>query len=177
MIWNQVPVFKTGRKDCEPDPSLDRPFFTKRHEAHPNPQANGPTTVDYYADKFNMTAREAIALTEGAHSFGKFNVEISMMPYFWTRSQDKLMNNQLFRQIAERPQYFMDCKDHSGKSEYRLVGDAYGQPAETTWVLWRLGMSKNGGPYHWFHRYNRCPASNACAAIDLGKNQGARAFK
>lgn len=139
LQWNQVPVFKTGRTDCEADASLDRPFFTSRHEVHPNPQGNGPMTVDYYKSFFNLTARESIALTEGAHSFGKFNAEVSMMVYSWTRSQNKLLNNQMFRQIAERPQYFMDCKNSQGQNEFRLVGDAYGQPAQTTWVVHQLG--------------------------------------
>ena len=168
MTWTKPPVFKTGRKDCEADPNLDRPFLTTRHEVHPNPQGNGPSIVDFYAKNFGFTAREAICLTEGAHSFGKFNSQISMMVYSWTRGQRMLLNNQLFRHLAERPQYFMDCKDHTGQNQFVLVGDAYGQLAETKWVVNRLGMSENGGPYHWFHRYDRCPASNECAALDLG---------
>ena len=69
-----------------------------------------------------------IALTGGAHSFGKFNSEVSMLRYFWTRSQQNMMNNQVFRHIAQRPQYFFDCE---GSKEYKSVGDAFGNKAET----------------------------------------------
>ena len=44
-----------------------------------------------------MTASEAIALTGGAHSFGKFNAGNSFFRYSWTRSQEEKLNNQLFR--------------------------------------------------------------------------------
>ena len=63
LAWNEVPVFKTGRRDCNPDPTLERPFFTKNHEIHPNLHGNGPTIVDWYKNHFGLTAREGIALT------------------------------------------------------------------------------------------------------------------
>ena len=90
-----------------------------------------------------------IALTGGAHSFGKFNSEVSMLRYFWTRSQQNMMNNQVFRHIAQRPQYFFDCQ---GSKDYKLVGDAFGNKAETKWVVNAGGFSKSGGPFQWFHR-------------------------
>ena len=55
LAWNEVPVFKTGRRDCNPDPSLERPFFTKNHEIHPNLHGNGPTIVDWYKNHFGLT--------------------------------------------------------------------------------------------------------------------------
>ena len=57
LAWNEVPVFKTGRRDCNPDPTLERPFFTKNHEIHPNLHGNGPTIVDWYKNHFGLTAR------------------------------------------------------------------------------------------------------------------------
>ena len=152
MTWTKPIVFKTGRKDCDPDPSLEKPFFTTRHEAHPMPHANGPWTTNYYKEHFNLTAREAICLQEGGHSFGKFT-KASMFKYEWTRKQGMLLNNQLFRQVAERPQYYLECTDYAGADNFNLVGDAFGQPAPTTWVTTRLGFSVSGGPYQWFHRY------------------------
>ena len=154
LAWNEVPVFKTGRRDCNPDPTLERPFFTKNHEIHPNLHGNGPTIVDWYKNHFGLTAREGIALTGGAHSFGKFNAQVSFLRYFWTRSQQNMMNNQVFRHIAQRPQYFLDCKNHLGQKEFRLVGDAYGNKAESKWNINAGGFSKGGGPFQWFHRYN-----------------------
>ena len=62
-----------------------------------------------------------------------------------------MMNNQLFRHIAERPQYFLDCTNQNTK--YKLVGDAYGNKAETKWVVNTSGFSVNGGPFQWIHRY------------------------
>ena len=153
LAWNVKPVFKTGRRDCTPNPDLRRAFFTNSHELHPNLHGNGPTIVDWYKQHFGLTAREGIALTGGAHSFGKFNSNVSMLRYFWTRSQQNMMNNQVFRHIAQRPQYFLDCKNHLGQKEFRLVGDAYGNKAETKWVVNAGGFSVNGGPFQWFHRY------------------------
>ena len=63
------------------------------------------------------------------------------------------MNNQVFRHIAQRPQYFLDCKNHLGQKEFRLVGDAYGNKAESKWNINAGGFSKGGGPFQWFHRY------------------------
>ena len=71
--YNRPLVFKTGRRDCVADtdafapglPKQAAPYFTSKHEVHPNAHANGPWTVNYYKQHFNMSAREAIALTGG----------------------------------------------------------------------------------------------------------------
>jgi hypothetical protein len=65
-----------------------------------------------------------------------------------------MMNNQVFRHIAQRPQYFLDCKNHLGQNEFRIVGDAYGNKAESKWNINAGGFSKGGGPFQWFHRYS-----------------------
>ena len=105
-----------------------------------------------YKEHFGLTAREGIALTGGAHSYGKFNSEVSMLRYFWTRGQHNIMNNQVFKHLSQRPQYFLECKDHLGQKEFRLVGDANGNKAETKWNVNAGGFSKSGGPFQWFHR-------------------------
>ena len=153
LAWSQPPKFKTGRKDCTPNPALERPFFTNREEIHANPQGNGVMTANFYRNHFNMTAREGIALQIGAHSMGKFHPEIALMKYSWTRHQEMLLNNQLFRQLAEKPQYFLDCKWWKKPHWYALVGDAWGQKANVTWSISALSYSKDGGPFHWFHKY------------------------
>ena len=150
--WPRDFKFKTGRKDCTPLGDTDRPFLTTREEIHPNVHGNGPLTVDFYKENFGFTAREAIALNTGAHSFGKFNADVSFFRYSWTRSQQLMMNNQLFRHLAARPQYFLDCE---GKNKFRLVGDAYGNMPNTTWAINAGGFSKSGGPFQWFHHYIR----------------------
>ena len=97
LKWKRPPNFKTGRKDCVPNPELSRPFFTVKTEAHPNIHGNGPETVEFYKKHFGFTARESIALTLGAHSFGRFNPEISLLEYQWAMNQRRTLNNQLFR--------------------------------------------------------------------------------
>ena len=69
--FTQPFVFKTGRRDCTPDPNAypegfgSRDYFTSKHEIHPNSLGNGIVTVDFYKKNFDMTARESIALTGG----------------------------------------------------------------------------------------------------------------
>ena len=97
-LWNQS--FQTGRVDCQPDANSERPFFTSRAEIHPNAHGNGIATVNYYKENFGITAREAIALTEGAHSYGKPNRQVSFNSYSWTDNQELLLNNQMFRELV-----------------------------------------------------------------------------
>ena len=67
-------------------------------------------TTDFFKKDFGLTARESAALLIGAHSFGTFNYEVSMMmmmitfnykvsqhKYDWTKNQASMLNNQLFR--------------------------------------------------------------------------------
>ena len=113
-----IKSFKTGRKDCQPSAGLKRDFYTTREESHPNLHGNGPSTVDYYKNNFGLTARESIALTEGAHSFGKLNKNVSMNAYSWTRFQTNLLNNQMFRELRQEPQYQPRCI----KGKFHLIG-------------------------------------------------------
>merc|ERR1719210_898199 len=132
--WPRMPKFKTGRSDCIPSPDAEKPWHAPHHEIHPRPHGNGPETVDFYRDNFGLNAKEAIALQEGSHSFAKFNAKVSYFQYEWTRAQGDLFKNQVLRHIAARPQYFSNCKSWiTGKKGWYLVGDAYGQPANTTW--------------------------------------------
>ena len=71
--------------------------------------------------------------------------------------------------MAARPQYFIHCKNMlTGAKELLMVGDAYGNEANTKWVVKARSFSKSGGPFQWVHRYDRCPASNTCASITNG---------
>ena len=102
--------FQTGRSDCTADSTLSRPFYTSKEEIHPNMHGNGPTTVDYFKTNFGLTAREAAALMEGAHSFGDVHEEVSFNKYQWTRMNQKLLNNQQFRSIRNERMYKTECK-------------------------------------------------------------------
>jgi len=155
--------FFTGRSDCEPEPGLAG-WETTRPEHHPNPHGNGHSTADFFKADFGLTGRESAALLIGAHSFGTFNAEISQFRYDWTRTQAALLNNQLFRNVAMRPQYFGQCSD-KWQTGWHLVGDHLGQPAETRWKVVATKCSEGMGPFQWFHQYYRCPASNSCSGL------------
>ena len=60
----------------------------------------------------------------------------------------------------------MACDKKLGKNANYLIGDAYGNPANTTWSVKALKFSKSGGPFQWFHRYNRCTGYNKCGNIN-----------
>ena len=166
--WTGNINFRTGRTDCVTPEGADKPWHTaiEKHEIHPSPNGNGPETVGFYKKEFGLNAREAIALNAGGHSFARFNSRVSYYAYSWTRAQEDLFNNQFARAVAQRPEYFSNCWDwvtgEDGK--WSLVGDAYGNKATTSWRVVRKYITKNGGPYQWFHVFNRCPASNECAS-------------
>ena len=79
----------------------------------------------------------------GAHSFGKFHGSVAYFKYAWTRAQTNLLNNQLFKHYAKKPQYFGNCKPQ-GMVRY---GDAWGKPADIVWIVRDNKLSKGGGPF------------------------------
>ena len=157
--WVVTPKFRTGRKDCVPDPDAARPWMapSNRHENHPFPIGNGIETVDWYKENFGLTARQAIALNSGAHSFGRFNSPVSYFAYQWTRAQVSMFNNQFLKILRAEPMYFSNCESwvEPGKKEWALVGDEYGNKPETSWRVVKKHITKNGGPYQWHHAYKR----------------------
>merc|ERR1712141_100183 len=164
MSLKALNSFKTGRKDCTPnhpgittsmtgDGVVKRDFFTKREEIHPNLHANGIETTKYFKDHFGFTARESIALLEGAHSFGKFHREVSMHKYSWNRMQENLLNNQQFRNIANEPMFKAVCHNNN---PLLLVGNAKGEPATIEWQVDARRVTKSGGPFQWWKRYQMC---------------------
>ena len=157
--------FRTGRRDCTPDVDQKvkrwRPYFSDRAEIHPNFHANGSTILAFYEDNFGFNDKEAIALNAGAHSMGKFSPAASYLTYFWTKDQHLMLNNQVLRNLSNKTKsYFIDCPN-------LLIGDEYGQPAETLWKVnnrkrsdasnTALGTKPNRGvgPFQWVHSYNR----------------------
>merc|ERR1712107_503465 len=72
----KIPLFRTGRVDCQPEVGLKDAWETSEHEVHPNVASNGVTTADFFKEHFDLTGREGAALLVGAHSFGKFNVKL-----------------------------------------------------------------------------------------------------
>ena len=83
---------------------------------------------------------------------GRSRPENSFFKYPWSAAQENILNNQLFRQYSSRPQYFLDCKNGNKK----FIGDAFGNPANTTWRAEANRFSVGGGPYQWHQVYDRC---------------------
>lgn len=158
--WPEPLKFYTGRSDCESSFPGFKGYETTREESHPNPVGTGQMTADFFKKDFGLTARQSAALLLGAHSIGSFNFEISQFRYDWTKNNKKLMNNQLFRNIVMKPQYYVACDKPNP-----YVGDYLGQPAATRWRVIGFECQQGGGPYHWFHQYYRVPASNPCSGV------------
>ena len=173
--WPSLPKFQTGRVDCDPGENADEAWHSQFKENHPNPHGNGIETVDFYKTHFNLNAREAIALTEGAHSLGNFRVKISGFAYQWTKHQTRLFNNQMLQHISNKPKYHIECKSmKTGPKGTYLIGDEHGNPSETRW-----GVMKNPGAasqiYQWMLEEKRCPGgvnsfnnagNNDCSVIN-----------
>merc|ERR1712165_329882 len=166
--WAEPLKFYTGRSDCQAGTGL-RAWETTREESHPNPVGTGQNTVDFFKKDFGLTARESAALLLGAHSIGEFNFMISQFRYDWTKHQKRIMNNQLFRNIAMKPMYYTECRENNP-----YVGDYLGQPAATRWRVVGFECQEGGGPYHWFHQYYRVPASNTCTGVSAAEKQTTR---
>merc|ERR1712079_202055 len=163
--WPQPLKFYTGRSDCDNQGGWE----TTREESHPNPVGTGQNTVDFFKKDFGLTARESAALLLGAHSIGEFNFEVSQFRYDWTKNQKRIMNNQLFRNIAMKPGYYTECRENNP-----YVGDYLGQPAATRWRVVGFECQEGGGPYYWFHQYYRVPASNQCTGVSAAEKHTTR---
>ena len=165
--------FRTGRTDCTPSDEMAkwRPFFADKDEVHPNLHSNGPTVLKFYKANFGLNKRQAIALNAGAHSLGQFGPTGSYHTYFWTREQDKMLNNQVLRNMAQKDAYFLDCPE-------TLVGDEKGRPAKTKWKVNNRkrssvfnttgdlqGEVRGVGPFQWVHSFERCNANEWCSNV------------
>merc|ERR1712107_121771 len=116
-------VFRTGRVDCKA--TSEEAYKTDRQEVHADPQTNGPGTLKHFADNFKMNEREAIAIM-GAHTMGRLHYTHTSMRYTWTARQEELFNNQYYRNMAGRRDWFFNAED----ADCTHVGDAYGNPGE-----------------------------------------------
>ena len=165
--------FRTGRTDCKPSSKMAkwRPFFADKEEVHPNLHSNGPAVLKFYNENFGLTDKEAIALNAGAHSLGKFGPTGSYHTYFWTLHQDKMLNNQVLRNMAQKDAYFLFCPE-------TLVGDDRGRPAKTKWKVNNrrrsdvsntsgllAGEKRGFGPFQWVHSFERCNANEWCSNV------------
>merc|ERR1711963_735189 len=98
--------FRTGRSDCEvTDPAF--PYKAGKEEVHPNAVGSGYDTMDFFTSQFNMNGQEVVALL-GAHTFGRFFIMNSLMPYVWVASGNRMFNNDYYKMIADKQRWFFD---------------------------------------------------------------------
>jgi len=104
--------FKYGRKDCAPTPRLDKAYATMKKESHPDPEANGLTTLKWFQKNFKFTYRETAAIM-GAHTLGRMHKSHSLFHYTWVFRGGMQFNNQYYRNLVRSPDNMWDFNHHS----------------------------------------------------------------
>ena len=160
--------FKSGRSDCVPDCSGDHdfPFCTTAEEIHPNQHGNGTDTVNFFADNFDLTPRESVALM-GVHTLGHPEEVNSMFRHYpWTPQGREEFNNQYFINIVNTTNYLyrkpidLLTKDFDTK-ECNLpisafIGDEYGNPFPVGYKVRSEKRTNAFGPWDWALHGNPC---------------------
>jgi len=148
-------MFKTGRRDCQTN--QPQPYMASKKERQPDTQTNGKGTVEFFKRDFGFSGEDTVAIM-GAHTLGRFHVGISGFRYTWTFKNEKLFNNQYFRNIVGRPSWFLE--HGHGKCDRR--GDAYGNmPGKARWLPHVRFDSVDGGPVQWVQEKLVCPNCKA----------------
>lgn len=142
--------FMTGRRDCITN--KPKPYIAAKSERHPSSQTDGKGTVEFFRRDFGFTGKEAVTIM-GAHTLGRFHVQLSGFRYTWTFKNEKLFNNQYYRNIVGKPDWYYE--HGPGKCDYR--GDAYGNKGKARWMPHVRLDSKDGGPVQWIQEKLVCP--------------------
>ena len=143
-------MFQYGRADCTDHDPTDT-YKTSKPEHHPNPVANGRSTVEFFRDDFRFNGRETVAIF-GAHTFGQPHITTSLFPYSWTSRALNLFNNDYYKVITGQPRWFID------DPQCNKVGDAFGNKPQTRWLAHTRKMTHRGGPIFWIHQNHVCPS-------------------
>ena len=117
-------IFEYGRADCE---TKDGSYKAVKREVHPDPQANGVTTVQFMKDNFDFNGRETAAIM-GAHTFGKPTVSKSLFPYMWTSSGRFMFNNDYFKSMVGQERWYFD------DDNCNPVGNAFNEKPKPRWI-------------------------------------------
>jgi len=151
--YSNPAVFKTGRADCVT--SEPKAFMSAKREEQPNPHDNGKDIVQWMKTNFGVNGKETVALM-GAHTFGRKHRSHSMFPYPWTNRNNMFFNNEYFRNMALKPEWFYDPDD----SECMPVGNYFNKKPEARWVAHAFRDTVDGGPAQWIQEklvcYNDC---------------------
>jgi len=155
-------TFTTGRKDCIGDVPDKPAYATTREERHPNPESNGPGTVDFFKRDFGFNGRETVAIM-GAHTLGKLNPHQSLFRYTWKTNSGKLLNNGYFRNMARRRDWYFPS-DH-GKVACKHLGNDRGERPLARWMPHVRGDKVTGGPVQWLQEKLVCRRWNKTSIV------------
>jgi len=133
-------------------------FKTQREELHPDPQANGPATVDFFKNNFNFSGRETVAIL-GAHTLGRLHVEHSLLRYVWKTRSAQLFNNGYYRNLAKKNDWYYPTEGRTD-GECAGVGNSKGEKPEARWMPVAWGDTVVGGNVQWLNEKLVCMADN-----------------
>ena len=131
--------FEWGRSDCTH--FTDIGYRTNKVEAHPNPEGNGKSTLDFFKSQFNFNARECVTIL-GAHTLGRTHYKVSAYKYTWTLRAGHLFNNAYYKNFQALPEWYISQWDDNRCIK---IGDAQGNIPDVKWVPSTFGFTKSGG--------------------------------
>ena len=151
--------FASGRKDCVS--TEDKPYKTFKNELHPDPGADGASTLEYFKRDFGFNARETVAIL-GAHTLGRVHNTISLHQYTWKTRSAMLFNNGYFRNLASKEDWYYPTGHFTNGTNIRSAtcrgfGNSSGQRPPARWTPHAFAHLKNGGPVQWLQEKKTCP--------------------
>lgn len=153
-------AFKTGRRDCIPKDGEG--YWASKEEWHPDPFTNGRGTVEFFKRDFGFSGRETVAIM-GSHTMGRLHQGTTMLPYVWIKSGGQQFNNQYYRNLVGKPDWYFVHDSGTGFGCERL-GDGWGQKPLARWLTnTRLHLT-SGGPTFWIQEKLVC--NDFCARGD-----------
>jgi len=146
--------FQTGRSDCT-EHDEEFPYKATKEEKHPDSQAEGKKTIEYFQSEFpELTGRDIVALF-GAHTIGQPHFWISQFPYKWTSHGSRIFNNDYYRSIIGEDRWFYNAEPWN---QCVKIGNAFGEKPKTQWNAHARMTNVQGGPVFWIKRNHVCPA-------------------
>jgi len=138
-------VFKTGRRDCAAS------YKASKRENVPSGDLPGPELTKYFKGDFGFNGRESVAIM-GAHTLGNFQIPLNGYFYTFTSQQEDAFNNQYFRNMANKDEWFMEpdrkCTK-TGTSNYTRGHAKWMMKAQSAWT--------NKAPVQWIQHKFVCP--------------------